>query len=281
MTQVADWFGGRARVMFVHAHPDDETITSGGTLAALAEAGREPLLVTLTRGERGEVVPGPFASLEGTDGLAPHRQAELTAALVMLGLERHVFLGVDPARVEGQAPYIYEDSGMEWAEPEAPGARPRAIPARDIGPDALTSVPVVEPLTDLLAAAQRAGAQAIVSYDDGGGYGHPDHMLAHKLSRAVAQALEIPFWEIVPQESRDRAAEDTDGGAAGANAGPDAGVGVVEHHDIEPWMPRKVSALHAYGTQLMVDGDEIVHVGGQRQPIDRVESFRQVTGTSG
>ncbi|WP_258566728.1 PIG-L family deacetylase [Leucobacter luti] len=57
--------------MFVHAHPDDESISTGGTLAALASAGREPLLVTLTRGERGEVVPGPFAHLAGTDALAP------------------------------------------------------------------------------------------------------------------------------------------------------------------------------------------------------------------
>lgn len=269
-TSVDDWFGGRGRVMFVHAHPDDETITSGGTLAALAEAGREPLLVTLTRGERGEVVPGPFSALEGTDGLAPHRQAELAAALVMLGIERHVFLGVDPARAEGRAPYIYEDSGMEWAAPASPGAPARAVPASDIGPDALTRVPVVEPLTDLLAAAERSGAQAIVSYDDGGGYGHPDHVLAHRLSRAVAQALGLPFWEIVAQEERAKTSNiETELGVA------EPGV-AIETHDVTAWMPRKVSALHAYGTQLTVVGDEIVHVGGQRQPIDQAETFRRV-----
>ncbi|MBP1326545.1 N-acetyl-1-D-myo-inositol-2-amino-2-deoxy-alpha-D-glucopyranoside deacetylase [Leucobacter exalbidus] len=265
MTNAQDWFDGRARVMFVHAHPDDETITTGGTLAALAEAGREPLLVTLTRGERGEVVPGPFSSLEGTDGLAPHRQAELTAALVMLGLERHVFLGVDPARAEGRAPYIYEDSGMEWAEidPAHPETPPRAIPASNVGPDALTSVPVVEPLTDLLTAAQLAGAQAIVSYDDGGGYGHPDHVLAHRLSRAIADALGLPFWEIVSEDSPAAPVDDT---------------ARVEIHDVTPWMGRKISAMHAYGTQLTVDGDSIVHVGGQRERIEHLESFRLVTG---
>src|SRR5699024_2726508 len=113
-TEISKWFSGAKRVMFVHAHPDDETIATGGTLAALAEAGLEPLVVTLTRGERGEVVDGPLAHLAGTDGLAPHRQAELAAALAMLGVERHAFLGVPPARAEGLPPTIYEDSGMAW-----------------------------------------------------------------------------------------------------------------------------------------------------------------------
>src|SRR5690554_3155725 len=114
MTDVNEWFDGRSRVLFVHAHPDDETITTGGTLAALAEAGREPLLVTLTRGERGEVMPGPLEALAGTHGLAVVRQNELKTALGMLGTERHLFLGVPPARAAGLAPTIYEDSGMRW-----------------------------------------------------------------------------------------------------------------------------------------------------------------------
>ncbi|QIM17534.1 LmbE-like protein [Leucobacter coleopterorum] len=253
-----EWFQGVPRVMFVHAHPDDETITTGGTLAALAEAGQEPLLVTLTRGEQGEVTPGPFAQLQGTDGLAPHRQTELAAALAMLGVERHAFLGVPPARAEGLPPTIYEDSGMEW---EADG---RATASPNARPDALTQVPAIEALNDLLAAAYNAGAGAIVSYDDDGGYGHPDHVLAHRLGRAVAQGLGIPFWAI--------ASEDT-----AADPDPaDIGDGDRERHDISPWFDRKVAALRSHGTQLTVDGEDIVHVGGQRQPIDRVESFRLV-----
>lgn len=263
-SNVNQWFGGAKRVLFVHAHPDDETIATGGTLAGLAQAGFEPLLVTLTRGERGEVVPGPFAHLEGTEDLAPHRQAELGAAMAMLGLERHVFLGVPPARIEGAAPAIYEDSGMQWL------ADGRAGAAETASPDALTRVPAVESLSDLLAAADAAQAGAIVSYDDGGGYGHPDHVHAHRIARAVAMALQLPFWEIV----------------AGSQAAEDEG---IETYDISPWFDRKVAALRSYVTQLTVEvsgpgsetGDEsgsyeIVHVGGQRQPIDRVESFRLV-----
>ena len=279
----ATWFGGRPRALFVHAHPDDETITTGGTLAALAEAGREPLLVTLTRGEQGEVVPGPFAHLQGTDALAPHRQTELAAAIAMLGLERHAFLGVEPARAEGYPPAIYEDSGMEW------GPDGRAVAAPEASDDALTRAPAVEALNDLLAAAYRSGAQAIVSYDDGGGYGHPDHVFAHRLSRAVAQGLGLPFWEVLTGEAAERAEAERAAGAANASSGADAGAGAdpdrdpgsrIEVHDIAPWLPRKVAALRAHGTQLQVDGDDIVHVGGQREPISVREVFRHVPGPS-
>lgn len=247
MKDPREWFDGRARIMFVHAHPDDETICTGGTLAALAEAGMEPLLVTLTRGERGEVVAGPLEALAGAHGLAVVRQNELKTALGMLGVERHAFLGVPPARAEGLPPTIYEDSGMEW------GADGRAVAAPDASAEALTSAPAVEPLNDLLAAAYLAGAQGVVSYDDGGGYGHPDHRLAHRLARAVAHALEVPFWEIARDPSP-----------------------AAEVHDVEAWLDRKTAALRAHATQLTVDGDDIVHVGGQREPIGRSEVFLRV-----
>lgn len=256
MNSVAEWFGGRSRVLFVHAHPDDESITTGGTLAALAEAGREPLLITLTRGERGEVMPGPLQAIAQAHGLALVRQNELKTALGMLGLERHAFLGVEPARAEDHPPAIYEDSGMEWGEDG------RAQAASDVSDDALTRVPAVEVLNDLLAGAYLAGAQGIVSYDDGGGYGHPDHVLAHRISRAVARALDVPFWEIVSEDPQ------ADAEAAGADDPR------IEAHDIEPWLERKLAALRAYPTQLAVDGDDIVHVGGQRQTIERTERFR-------
>lgn len=243
------WFGGRARIMFVHAHPDDETIATGGTLAALAEAGMEPLLVTLTRGEQGEVVPGPLEALVAAHGIAVARQNELRTALGMLGVERHAFLGVEPARAEGFPPVIYEDSGMSW------GSDGRAMAGASASADALTSVPAVEPLNDLLAAGYLAGAQGVVSYDAGGGYGHPDHVLANRLARAVANALNVPFWEIVEGSSAEEE---------------------VESHDVTPWLDRKTAALRGYATQLTVDGDEVEHVGGQRHPIGAVETFRRI-----
>lgn len=277
---IADWFAGRSRVMFVHAHPDDETITTGGTLAALAEAGREPLLVTCTRGEQGEVVEGPLQALVQLHGLPIARQNELKTALGMLGIERHVFLGVEPARAEGLAPTIYEDSGMEWSEADPESGERRAIPSPTTGPDAFTTVPAVEALNDLLTAAHAAGAQAMVSYDNGGGYGHPDHVLAHRLSRAVAAALGLPFWEIVGDDVTDAEVEvasvDLASQAESENEGADPRP--IETYDVSNWLDRKTAALRAHQTQLVVEGDEIVHVGGQREPIRAQERFRRVVG---
>lgn len=269
-TDVSSWFGGASRVMFVHAHPDDETISTGGTLAALSEAGREPLLVTCTRGEQGEVVEGPLRALVELHGLPVARQNELKTALGMLGLERHVFLGVAPARAEGLTPTIYEDSGMEWAEADPVTGVSRAVASSSTGPDAFTTVPAMESLNDLFTAANEAGAEAIVSYDDGGGYGHPDHVHAHRLSRAVAAALGIPFWEIVGGGASEVAAGAEGTGDEGAD--PHA----VEIYDVSAWLDRKTAALRAHQTQLSVEGDEIVHVGGQREPITATEAFRRV-----
>ena len=313
MSHVREWFDALPRVLFVHAHPDDETITTGGTLAALAAAGREPLLVTLTRGERGEVTEGPFAGLTG-DALAAHRETELAAALAMLSADpgiRHAYLGTPPARAGGLVRRRYEDSGMRWGEDGL------ATAAEDAPPAALTRADAVDPLTDLIALADEWGAEAVASYDENGGYGHPDHVFAHRAARAVAAGLELPFWEIVPAEA-----------AAAADSDDEA----VKVHDVSPWLDRKVAALRAHGTQLAVEqtadgpgigdgeagpsgsgyeivhgprrseqsdalravcpdpgprigdgeagpsgsGYEIVHVGGQRQPVDRAEVFRRL-----
>lgn len=280
MTLIDDWFGGRSRVLFVHAHPDDESIATGGTLAGLAEAGRDPLLVTLTRGERGEVVPGPFTDLQGTARLAPHREQELAAALTMLGVREHAFLGTPPARAEAHPPRVYEDSGMAWGPDGHAVADPGASEA------ALTRAAAVDPLTDLLVLAHAWGATAVVSYNEIGGYGHPDHVFAHRAARAVAQALEVPFWEIVsagPSDppaliaggSRTESARAESARMEPAGTEPAlAATPVIERHDVTAWFERKLAALRCHATQLTVDGTEIVHVGGQRQPIDRIEVFR-------
>lgn len=269
MTVVSDsqqWFRGAKRVLFVHAHPDDETIATGGTLAGLAAAGRDPLLVTLTRGEQGEVVPGPFAHLAGTAALAAHRETELAAALAMLGVAEHAYLGTPPARAAGLPPRVYEDSGMAWADDGF------ATAADDAPETALTRAAAVDPLSDLLALAAEWGAEAIVSYDDRGGYGHPDHVFAHRAARAVARGLEVPFWEIVAAEPD-----------AGGRVASDVAGAAIETHDITPWFERKLAALRAHGTQLTVelgDGDDagaqIVHVGGQREAVAAIERFRLV-----
>lgn len=300
MIEIAAWFEGAQNVLFVHAHPDDETIATGGTIAGLAAAGRAPLLVTLTRGERGEVVPGTFAGAEGSPELSAHRESELAAAVAALGVAQHAYLGTPPARATGLEPRVYEDSGMQWADPDADGVR-WAVAAPDASEAALTRSPAVEALNDLIALAVAWGAGAIASYDERGGYGHPDHVFAHRAARAVARGLELPFWQVEavgadPARSTgiDRGTDPgtdpgddrwTDhGGDTGDDRGIDpegAGVDaplrhITQDHDVAPWLDRKLAALRAHATQLTIDGSDIVHVGGQREPIGLVERFRRL-----
>lgn len=247
------WFRGAQRVLFVHAHPDDETLSTGGTLAGLSAAGRNPAVLTLTRGERGEVVAGPLAALEGTPALAEHREGELRAALEALGVAQHAFLGTAPALRDFAEPRAYRDSGMVWQEDGWAG------PAPDAGSDALTLSPAHDAIADAIEYVVAAEATCIVSYDDRGGYGHPDHVFAHRLARAVAYGLDLPFWEIVPDTSVVPEGSD------------------VVAHDVSLWLDQKRAALGEHATQLTVTGaDELVHSGGQAQQIARTESFLRV-----
>jgi N-acetyl-1-D-myo-inositol-2-amino-2-deoxy-alpha-D-glucopyranoside deacetylase len=237
----------RERILFVHAHPDDETIATGGTIAVLLDAGAEVTVVTCTRGERGEVVPPELRHLEG-DGpaLAEHRARELAGALHVLGVTDHRFLGEPGARAGGAAPRRYLDSGMVWG-PNGAEAAPDADPASFAAADL---VEVVGDLAEVIAAVRPT---AVVSYDETGGYGHPDHVRAHEAASSAALLRRTPFFEIVPR---------------GRELESDRVV------DIAPVLDRKVRALEAYRTQLTVAGDTIVHSGGQVEPILTTEVFR-------
>lgn len=253
---VADWFGGAGRILFVHAHPDDETLATGGVIAALTAEGREPVVVTLTRGEQGEVAEGVAVAGE----LADHREAELAAALTALGGPDHAYLGTPPARGSGLEPRRYLDSGMTW------GADGRATAAPDTDERALTRAPASEALADLVAAADAWDIDAVVSYDAIGGYGHPDHVFAHRAGRAVAFGLDVPFWEIVVDPMR----------PAGEMTGSP-----VYSYDVTEWAERKVRALGAYRSQLSIDGEVITHVGGQKDLLATLEYFRRLASPDG
>lgn len=233
------------RPLFLHAHPDDESISTGGTLAGLVAAGRRPVLLTGTRGERGEVVPGELHHLEGTPELALHREGELERALLELGGVPQAFLGA------------YSDSGMEWGDDGF--AR-----AADDAPAAALSLAPLETVVDaVIAGAERLAGGAptsVVSYDELGGYGHPDHVRMHDAGREVARHYGVPFFAIV--EPR------VDGSVIADVAVPLRG---------EP-LRRKVAAMAAHATQLTVAGDppRFTLSGGQTHEVADVERYRFV-----
>jgi N-acetyl-1-D-myo-inositol-2-amino-2-deoxy-alpha-D-glucopyranoside deacetylase len=231
------------RVVFLHAHPDDETLATGVLLADLVESGHQVAVVTATRGERGAVVPGPLAALEGTPELVEHRLGELAGALAELGVTDHVFLGTPPAR-DGERPVRrYTDSGMRWLD----AAETLAGPGGDAGPDSLTSVPVEQAAADLAAYLRFYAADTLVGYDRHGGYGHPDHVACHHIASVAASLTGIPFVEVVSE--------------------PLLPVSGAEERALPQWLPVVQRALGHYASQLAVEGAEVVHVGGQRQPI--------------
>lgn len=235
-----DLLGGARRVLFVHAHPDDETLATGGLIAELAARGVEVGVLTATRGEQGEVVPGPLSALEGTPALTAHREGEVAAACRTLGVRAHAFLGAGPARAAGAVARRYADSGMRWLD----DTETVAGPGDSAGPDSLTAADPDEVAADIAAYAATVGADALVSYDEHGGYGHPDHVALHAPTRAAAAALGVPFWEVASDPAQ----------------GPEI-LEAPQH------LPLLREALGHYASQLTVEGDEVVHVGGQRQPI--------------
>lgn len=102
----------REHILFVHAHPDDETISTGGTIATLLDAGASVTLLTCTRGELGEIVPAELQHLHG-DALGVYRETELATAVRALELTDFRFLGSENACAQGAAPHRFSDSGMQ------------------------------------------------------------------------------------------------------------------------------------------------------------------------
>lgn len=230
------------RVLFLHAHPDDETLATGTLIADLVARGVQVAVVTATRGERGEAAV-PAADLVGL------RERELAAALGALGVARHGFLGEPPARVAGLPPRRYTDSGMVWLTAGLAGS------PSDSGPDSLTAADADEAAADLACFAEWFDAQVLVSYDEAGGYGHPDHVACHRIGRQAATLAGAAWVEIVSDPDSEPAAVDLD-----------------QYLDIV------VAALGHYRSQLRVEGAEVVHVGGQRHRIPTRVAVREVPG---
>lgn len=157
------------RLLLVHAHPDDEAIQTGATMVHYARRGVTVVLVTCTRGEVGKIVAPDLAGLRdaGPDGLALHRETELAEALAVLGTARHYWLG-------GRG--RWRDSG---------------IPARE-DPAAFAHADSGEAVRALVEILRTERPQVVVTYDANGGYGHPDHIQANRVTMAALDPAADP-----------------------------------------------------------------------------------------
>jgi N-acetyl-1-D-myo-inositol-2-amino-2-deoxy-alpha-D-glucopyranoside deacetylase len=162
------------RLLLVHAHPDDETIGTGATMARYAAEGALVTLVTCTLGEEGEVLVPELEHLaaDRDDALGAHRVEELAAAMEALRVEDHRFLG---------GPGRWRDSGMIGTPANE---HPRCFWQADLD----------EAVRELVAVVREVRPQVVVTYDDNGGYGHPDHIQAHRVTVAAVDAAGDPGY---------------------------------------------------------------------------------------
>ncbi|MEZ0578353.1 N-acetyl-1-D-myo-inositol-2-amino-2-deoxy-alpha-D-glucopyranoside deacetylase [Nocardioides sp. MH1] len=169
------------RLLLVHAHPDDESIGQGATMAKYVAEGRSVTLVTCTAGEMGEILVPELEHLaaDKEDGLGAHRRGELDAAMRELGVTDHRFLGGFGT---------YRDSGMKWHEDG------HAIAADEVHENAFWNADLTEAASHLVAVIREVRPQVLVTYDEFGGYGHPDHIQAHRVAMYAAALAAAPAY---------------------------------------------------------------------------------------
>ena len=167
------------RLLLVHAHPDDETIGTGATMAKYVAEGRGVTLVTCTGGEMGEILVPELEHLaaDRDDRLAEHRREELGEAMRILGITDHRYLGGFGR---------YRDSGMIWHEDG------HATIGPDVPASAFWLADLTEAAAELVAVIREVRPQVMVTYDQFGQYGHPDHIQAHRVATYAADLAAVP-----------------------------------------------------------------------------------------
>ncbi|MBA4025275.1 MAG: N-acetyl-1-D-myo-inositol-2-amino-2-deoxy-alpha-D-glucopyranoside deacetylase [Gordonia sp.] len=273
------------RLLLVHAHPDDETITTGGTIAKYLAAGAEVTVVTCTLGEEGEVIGARWGGLVadgGADQLGGYRIGELTEALVALS--------PDPATP--LEPHFLGGAGR-WRDSGMAGAPSNDHPRAFIGAGSRAPAEV---LAELIVELR---PQVLVGYDPVGSYGHPDHIQVHAI---CAEAIDIAaaadnawtvskhYWTVTEESA-------LSDGLASAQTRVPAGwrmpaIGELPSHrdgeittaiDVREVYDRKVRALAAHATQVTVapSGTEYALSNNIIQPIFAEEHYMLVAGAPG
>ena len=272
------------RLLLVHAHPDDETIGTGATMAKYAAAGAHVCLVTCTLGEEGEILlpdAGHLAA-DAEDGLGEHRREELAEAMAVLGVVDHRRLGGDGR---------FRDSGMV------------GTPANDRA-DNFWRADLLVAATYLVEIIREVRPQVMITYDDFGGYGHPDHIQANRVATYAAALAAAPsfrpdlgaswqiekvYWPGFPRSVL----------AAGIEAMKEAGVGgdfaemdideapfavddqwITTEIEAPEFLDAKLDAMRAHASQIDVEGPFFALSDNLGSRAMGVEYYRLAAGTS-
>jgi N-acetyl-1-D-myo-inositol-2-amino-2-deoxy-alpha-D-glucopyranoside deacetylase len=254
------------RLLLVHAHPDDESIGTGATMAKYVAEGRGVTLITCTGGEMGEILVPELEHLaaDRDDGLGEYRRGELDEAMKVLGVTDHRYLGGFGR---------YRDSGMKWHEDGY------AIPGDDIHANAFWNADLTEAATLLAEVIREVRPQVLVTYDQFGMYGHPDHIQAHRVAMYGAQLAGVPsyrhdlgepweiakiYWAAMPESrmrERLRALRADGDTTSFGGMDPDGplpmatpDVDIAAAVDASDRVEQKLDALRAHRTQISVDG---------------------------
>jgi|TARA_B100001094_G_scaffold332383_1_gene404203 N-acetyl-1-D-myo-inositol-2-amino-2-deoxy-alpha-D-glucopyranoside deacetylase len=271
------------RLLLVHAHPDDETIGTGAVMAKYVTEGVQVTLVTCTLGEEGEVLVPALQHLaaDQDDALGEHRIGELADATAILGVSDHRFLG---------GAGKYRDSGM------------MGVPSNDRD-DCFWRADLLAAACDLVQVIRDVRPQVVVTYDDFGGYGHPDHIQAHRVTHYAVALAESPsfrpdlgaawsaskvYWTAFPRSvirEGIMTLREVDSDNEFAAMDPDDLPFACDDElittavDATEFLDTKMSALAAHKTQVSVDGGFFALSNNLGSQAMGTEYFRLVRGT--
>lgn len=280
------------RLLLVHAHPDDECINHGATMAKYVAEGCAVTLVTCTGGERGEILVPELEHLawDRDNRLGEHRRGELADAMKILGVTDHRFLGGFGT---------YSDSGMAW-HPDG-----HAVAADQVSEQAFWHADLTEAADHLVSVIREVRPQVLITYDQFGGYGHPDHIQAHRVATYATSLAAVAsyrpdlgepwdiakvYWGAIAEGlMRDglralREAGDTevfgpydpDGAMPPFVVGDDLVSTVV---DAGTYAGQKLKALRAHRTQVTEESDYFAFSRLLGDEVLGIEQFRIAKGT--
>jgi N-acetyl-1-D-myo-inositol-2-amino-2-deoxy-alpha-D-glucopyranoside deacetylase len=237
------------RILFVHAHPDDETVSGGATMAKYAGNGAHVTLVTCTLGEEGEIHVPALAGLaaDGADQLGGYRLVELERACAALGVTDHRFLG---------GAGRYRDSGMMGTPSNE---HPRAFWGADVD----------EAAGHLVEIMREVRPQVVVTYDTNGAYGHPDHIQSHRVAMRASELATAEgfgpakvYWTAIPRsvmvQGLEAFANSANNPFAGITSVDEIPMAVPDERiaaciDARDFAKAKMAAVAAHATQIPTD----------------------------